>query len=158
MTATCFLTRSDFLPLDKTRETRAFTPITDYNGLIAHLYDLVLLLGRLIEILVHLVEQPQEELLGVVLQIAAVLTAVLVDDALERGAHLRIVLAAPDGLEQQGELLGDLAPGAVLLRVELVAARQIDLVLIQDEVLGEDVRVREALQHRVHEARVAVIT
>jgi len=106
---------------------------------------------------VHLVEEPEEELLGVVLQITAVLAAVLVDDALKRGAHLRVILTAPDGLEQQRELLGDLAPGAVLLRVELVAPRQVDLVLIEDEVLGEDVRVREALQHRVHEARVAVV-
>lgn len=125
---------------------------------IAHLYDLVFLLGRLIEVLVHLIEEPEKKLLGVVLQITAILTTVLVDDALERGAHFRIVLAAPDGLEQQRELLGDLAPGAVLLRVELITPRQIDLVLIEDEVLGEDVRVREALQHRVHEARVAVIT
>lgn len=126
------------------------TPVT-------HLYNLVLLLGCLIEILVHFVEQPQQELLSVVLKITAVLAAVLVDDALERGAHLRIVLTAPDGLEQQRELLSDLALGAVFLRVELVAAGQVDLVLIEYEVLGEDVGVRQALQHRVHEARVAVI-
>lgn len=91
------------------------------------------------------------------LQITPVLAAVLVDDALERGAHLRVVLAAPDSLEQQGQLFGDLALGAVLLRVDLVAPRQVDLVLVQHEVLGEDVGVREALQHGVHEARVAVV-
>jgi len=107
---------------------------------------------------VHLVEQPQEEFLSVMLQIAAVLAAVLVDDALEGGAHFRIVLAAPDRLEEQRELLGDLAARAILLRVELVAARQVDLVLVQHEVLGEDVGVRQTLQHGVHEARVAMIT
>ena len=34
---------------------------------------------------------------------------------------------------------------------------QIGLVRIQDEILGEDVRIAEALEDRVHETRVAVI-
>jgi len=95
-------------------------PTSPHRG--SHLDDLVLLLGRLIEVLVHLVEQPQEELLSVMLQIAAILAAVLVDDALEGGAHLRVILATPDRLEEQRELLRDLATRAILLRVELVAA------------------------------------
>lgn len=103
------------------------------------------------------VQQPDEEFERVVLLRALVLHPITLDDLLEDGGELGVVLARPECFQQDGQLLGDFALGAVLLRVELVAARQVDLVAVQDEVLGKDVRVRDALQDGVDEAGVTVV-
>lgn len=76
----------------------------------------------------HLVQQPLEELEGVVLLGALVLGPVPLHRLLEGGAQLRAVLAGPEGLQHQRELLGHLAPRAELLRVELVPPAQVLLV------------------------------
>lgn len=109
----------------------------------------------------HLVEQPEEELLRIVLLRTAKLCAVPVDHRLEADGRAPAVglqlVARPQRLEHLRQLLGQLALGAELARRQLVAALQVGLVAVQHEVLGQDVGVAEALQHGVHEARVAMV-
>lgn len=105
----------------------------------------------------HFIQQPLQELQSVVLLGALVLGPMPLHHLLEGRAQLRAVLAGPEGLQHEGQLLGDFALGAVLFRVELVPPGQVVLVLIKNEVFGEDVCVRYALDDGVNEAGVAVV-
>lgn len=139
-----------------THPTHASVAVTKVKAAL-YLDQLVLPLGSRVEVLVHLVQEPLEELEGVVLLVALVLGAVPLHHLLEAGAQFWAVLAGPEGLQEEGQLLGDLALGTELLRVELVAPGQVHLVPVQDEVLGQDVGVGYALEDRVDEAGVAVV-
>lgn len=99
------------------------------------------------------VQQPEEELLCIVLSCTLILLCCSPHHLLEARADDWIVLPTPQTLEQESELLrhvgrgGEL--GAVLVEVTLVGVR--------DEVLGQLVGVTQALEYGVHEAGVAVV-
>ena len=99
------------------------------------------------------IQQPEKEFLCIVLSRALVLFCSPTHHLFESGTHDWVVLSAPQTLEQESKLLRDVAGrrqlGAVLVEVSLVGVR--------DEVLGESVRVAQALEDGVHEAGVAVV-
>jgi len=89
---------------------------------------------------------------------------------LEVPAVLRGVLEGPQSPHEPRQLLRDLSfgQGTLLLQMHSVHLRSapllllliplfLALVVLQDEVLGEELRVAETLQHRVHEAGVPVV-
>lgn len=78
----------------------------------------------------HFIQQPLQELQGVVLLGALVLGPVPLHHLLERGTQFGAVLARPKGLQHQRQLFRDLPFGAVLLGVQFVPPDQIVFVPI----------------------------
>lgn len=105
----------------------------------------------------HLIQQPQQELLSVVLLIALVLRPVLLQPLLKTGTQFRTILTGPQGLQKHRQLFRYFTFGAELLRVQLVPSGQIGFVLVKDKVLGQYIGVRYALEHCVDEARIALV-
>lgn len=85
------------------------------------------LAGR-VQVLVDLVQQPEQKLLSVVLRGAAELRSIPVHHGLEAGAVVALVLAGPQGLQDIGQLFGELPLGAELSGIDLVSSLQVDLV------------------------------
>ena len=89
-----------------------------------------------------------------------VLTPVLVHQGLELVRDLRVVLEAPQALEQGGQLLGHLTLACsrgLGKGTQPFPSLQIGLVLVQHKVLSENVCVAEALKDGVDKAGVAVV-
>lgn len=78
----------------------------------AYLDALIASLAGRVQVLVHLVQQPEEELLCIVLRRAAKLCAIAIDNGLEAGAMIALIAAGPQSLQHIGQLLGEFAFGA----------------------------------------------
>lgn len=82
---------------------------------------------------------------------------------LEVSTVLWRVLEGPQGSDQSRQLLGHLSLGLAALLLHhpvgfgLLVVRLIASVLLQSQILGEELRVAQALQNSVHETGVAVV-
>lgn len=92
-----------------------------------HLDALVASFACRVQILVHLVEQPEEKLLCIVLRGASKLCAIAIDNSLETGAVIALIATGPQRLEHIRQLLRKFALCAEFPRVNLVATLQIGL-------------------------------
>lgn len=76
---------------------------------------------------------------------------------------LRRVLKRPQGSDQSRQLLGHLSfvlsafPLHDPVRLGFLVIRLITSILLQSQILGEQLRVAQALQNSVHETRIAVV-
>jgi len=75
---------------------------------------------------VHVVEEPQEEFLGVMLQGTLVLRRMASNDVLEPCSDPGVILSTPQALQEKSEVLCDITRGTKLLGIVFVF---VDVVL-----------------------------
>ena len=112
---------------------------------------------RQVQVLMDGVQQPQQELLGVVLRGATVLDALPAHDGAELVRRLRLRALRPQGLEQVGQRFRHVSAAGTGARVRFAVLPAVQPVAVGHEELGQRLRVGQALHHGVHEARVALV-
>lgn len=102
------------------------------------------------------VQQPEKELLCIMLRRSLILRCMASYHLLEVSRHSWVILTVPEALEQHSKLLSHVAIRAEFSAVRLLPV-DVVLVLVGDKVLGQLVGVAEALDDGVHEASVAMV-
>ncbi len=126
-------------------------------SVLAYLVGTVLFLRGNVQVFVNFVQEPQQELLRVVLREAPVLRPVLPHNVLEITRDFGLVHPSPQTLQQLGQLLRQFSSRTIFLCVDLVVSLDVQFVVIGDEVFGEQLGVAQTLQNGVHKTRVSVI-
>ena len=98
------------------------------------------------------VQKEQEEFLGILLLVSNELLVELTDQVLEASRRNGFVVSTPYRLDNDGEFVSYFSSEA-----ELVGPVQVLGIGAREEIVEQKTRVTQALNDRVHEARVSQI-